>query len=50
MVFRKYYIDNVNNIFLCKIFFPNINMFYISNDIYDTEDIYKLIETIETNI
>lgn len=45
---EKYYIDNVNNIFLCKTFFPNINMFYISNEIYAIEDIYKLTEIIDT--
>ncbi len=45
---EKYYINNINNIFLCKTFFPNINMFYISNDIHDIEDIYKFTEIIET--
>ena len=44
----KYYIDNINNTFLCKTFHPSINMFYISNDIYAIEDIYKLTQIIET--
>lgn len=45
---EKYYIDNINNTFLCKTFHPSINMFYISNDIYAIEDIYKLTQIIET--
>ena len=43
---EKYYIDNINNTFLCKTFHPSINMFYISNDIYAIEDIYKLTQII----